>query len=587
MHPRIAPSMRGLAVCLAIAGCQPARRPADTAGTEPAGTGPSYDLVISGGRIVDGTGNPWFYGDLAIRGDRIARITPPGLLANAATKRRLDVRGLVVAPGFIDIQNQSVGEFTVGDGRVVSMVTQGVTTAIMGEGDSPAPINDKTTAYLKSPGSPWRDYADKLPPAMKGPHGFGGWLETMQAHGMSENAGSFLGAATVRIYAKGEAIGPATAAELDTMRTVVRLAMEDGAFGVGSALIYPPGNFASTEELIEQAKAMAPYGGVYITHMRSESDRFLEAIDEALKVGKEGGVPVEIYHFKAAGTRDWPKIPQAIAKIDSARAQGADVGADMYLYPAGATGLSACAPPWAAADGKLLANLADPATHAKIKQAMLHPSPEWENLCDLATPAGVQLSGFTKPENKKWEGKRLSEVAAELKKDWVEAWAQLVASEPVGMIVHTMTEANIPIELRQPWIKIGTDADGVDPDSLGGAKVHPRAFGNYPRLLGRYVREQRVLSLEEAVRKASSAVANRLSIRDRGTLREGAYADIVVFDPNTIIDKATFEDPSQLSVGVAHVYVNGVAVVTDGKHTGAKPGRAVRGPGWTGWATQR
>ncbi len=555
---------------LLTAGCQPTPRNADP--------GPEYDLIISGGRIVDGTGNPWFYGDVAVQGGQIARLTPPGRLANSGARQRVDARGMVVSPGFIDIQAQSVGPFTVGDGRVVSMVTQGITTAIMGEGDSPAPINDKILAVMAA--SSAKDFIAKIPAAMRGAHGFSGWLETMESHGMSQNAGSFLGAGTVRVYAKGEAIGPATAAELDTMRAVVRNAMEDGAFGVGSALIYPPGNFASTEELIEQAKAMAPYGGVYITHMRSESDRLLEAIEEAFRIGREGGVPVEIYHFKAEGSRNWSKIPAAIAKIDSARAAGADVGADMYLYTAGGTSLASCAPPWAAADGKLLANLKDPATRAKIKDAMLHPTPEWENLCELATPAGVQLSGFSKAESKQWEGKRLSEVAVLQKQDWFDTWAALVASEPVGMIVHHLTEANLPLELTRPWIKIGTDAAGVDPDSMAGAKVHPRSYGNYPRLLGRYVRELKVLTLEDAIRKSSSAVANRLSIRDRGTLREGAYADIVIFDPATIIDRATFENPNQLSVGVRDVFVNGVAVVAAGRHTGAKPGKALRGPGW-------
>jgi dihydroorotase/N-acyl-D-amino-acid deacylase len=484
---------------------------------------------------------------------------------------------MVVAPGFIDIQAQSMYEFTAGDGRVVSMVTQGITTAIKGEGDSFAPINDRIVA---AQGPEMKALLARLPASMRGPHGFGGWLETMESHGISQNAGSFLGAGTVRTYTKGETMGPATPAELDTMRAVVRTAMEDGAFGIGSALIYPPGNFASTEELIEEAKAMAPYGGVYITHMRSESDRLLEAIDEAMRIGREGGVPVEIYHLKAEGSRNWPKMAAAIAKIDSARSAGVDVGADMYLYTAGGTALASCAPPWAAADGKLLANLADPAQRTRIKEAMTHPSAEWENLCELATPAGVQLSGFKKAENKQWEGKRLAEVAAAQRVDWFEAWAALVSSEPVGMIVHHNTESNVPLELRQPWVKLGTDAAGVDPDSMGGSKVHPRTYGNYPRLLGRYVREQRVIPLEEAIRKSSSAVANRLSLRDRGLLRPGAWADIVVFDPNTIIDRATFEDPNQLSVGVREVFVNGVAVVKDSKHTGAKPGKAVRGPGW-------
>jgi len=569
-----------LSASIAVAACQPAGKPADPAKSG----GRSYDIVISGGKIIDGTGNSWFYGDIAIDGDRIARITPPGLLAKTEAKQRLDATGKIVAPGFIDIQAQSVGEFTFGDGRVLSMITQGITTAIMGEGDSPAPVNDKILAVWKSPGSPYASVADSAAPKLKNPHGFNAWLEMMQKHGMSQNAGSFLGAATVRVYTKGQAEGAATPAELDTMRSVVKSAMEDCAMGVASALIYPPGNYATTAELVELAKAASPFGGVYITHMRSEADEFLEAIDEAFRIGREGGVPVEIYHLKASGTKNWGKMAAAISKIDSARAAGADVGADMYLYTAGGTGLGACAPPWAAADGKLLTNLADPATMAKIKSAMMNPEKGAEGLCNLSGPQAIQLSGFSKAENKKWEGKRLTEAAADMKKDWVDTWASLVLSEPgVGMLVHLMTESNLPLQLRQPWLKIGTDANGVDPDSVGGAKMHPRTYGNYPRLLGRYVREQKVLTWEDAIRKSTSAVANRLSIRDRGTLREGAYADVVVFDPNTIIDKATFEEPNQLSVGVEQVYVNGVQVLANGKHTGAKPGKIVRGPGWTGW----
>jgi dihydroorotase/N-acyl-D-amino-acid deacylase len=401
---------------------------------------------------------------------------------------------------------------------------------------------------------------------------------------MSQNAGSFLGAGTVRVYAKGEAQGPPTAAELDTMRAVVRNAMEDGALGVASALIYPPANFASTDELIEQAKAMAPYGGIYITHMRSEADRFLEAIDEALRIGKEGGVPVEIFHFKASGRRNWAKIPLAIAKIDSARAAGQDVTANMYLYPAGGTGLAACTPPWASADGKLLDNLRDPTTRARIKAEMLQPQPNSEGLCELMGPEGVQVVGFTSAALRPHEGQRLDAIARRMGKPWTDALFDIVLEEEgrVGAIFHMMTEANLPLQMRQPWMKWGTDADGMDPDSARGLLAHPRAYGNYPRLLGRYVREQGVLTLEEAVRKGTSAVANRLSIRDRGVLREGAFADLIVFDPAAVIDHATFEQPHQLSSGVEHVWVNGTAVVTDARHTGAKPGRIARGPGWTG-----
>ena len=518
----------------------------------------AYDVVITGGRIVDGTGNPWFYGDLAIRGDRIARITPAGLLADARARVRIDARGLVVAPGFIDIQSHSREAFLEGDGRVISKITQGVTTEILGEGSTNAPSKE-----------------------FNGRRGFKAWLEAMQQHGSAPNVGSFLGATTVRMYVKGMAEGPATADELRQMRALVRNAMEDGAFGLATALIYPPGSFASTEELIELAKAMAPYGGVYITHMRSEADQYLEAIDEALRIGREAGVPVEIYHLKAGGRRNWSKAPLAIARIDAARVEGQDVQANMYPYIAGGTGLSACLPPWASANGKLLDNLSDPATRARIRAEVLEPTTEWENLCTLATPEGVLVLGLEKPENKPLAGLRISEIATRRGQDWVEAAMDLVLSEEdrVGSIFFMMSEENVQLQMRQSWIKFGTDAGGWDPDKPKGL-VHPRSYGTYPRILGKYVREEHVMTLEEAVRKMSAAVAARLSLADRGLLRVGMYADVVVFNPNTIADRATFEQPHQLSVGVEYVFVNGTAVVREGKPTGAKPGRIVRGPGY-------
>jgi N-acyl-D-amino-acid deacylase len=294
-------------------------------------------------------------------------------------------------------------------------------------------------------------------------------------------------------------------------------------------------------------------------------------------------VPVEIYHLKASGPRNWGKMPRVIALIDSARAAGQDVTADMYLDAAGGTALAACTPPWASADGRLLANLRDPAARARIREEMQRPAPDAEGLCELAGPAGVQVVGFTVDSLRRFEGQRLSAIAAALALPWPDAVFALVLAEEgrVGAIFHMMTEDNLPLQMRQPWMKWGTDADGMDPDSATGLLAHPRAYGNYPRLLGRYVRERGVLSLEEAIRKGTSAVANRLSIRDRGTLREGAWADVIVFDPSTVIDHATFENPHQLSVGIEHVFVNGVAVVRAGRHTGAKPGRALRGPGWT------
>jgi dihydroorotase/N-acyl-D-amino-acid deacylase len=404
----------------------------------------------------------------------------------------------------------------------------------------------------------------------------------MERHGTSVNVGSFLGASTARVYAMGMAQGAPTAAQLDTMRAVVRRAMEDGAFGVATALIYPPASFAGTDELVEMARAMAPYGGIYITHMRSEGDRLLEAMDEALAIGRRGGVPVEIYHLKAAGVRNWPKAARAVAKIDSARAAGQDVTADMYAYVAGGTSLAACTPPWASENGRLLDNLRDAATRARIKAEMLEDRGGFESLCQLATPAGVQVVGFRTPELKPHEGKRLADIAAAMGKDWVDALLDLTIAEraQLGALYFLMDEGNVVMQMRQPWMKFGTDAEGWDPDSAGGRLTHPRAYGNHPRVLGRYVREGRVMPLEEAVRKMTSAVASRLGILDRGLLRPGMYADIVVFDPATISDRATYEAPHQLSTGIRHVLVNGTPVLRDGVHTGAKPGRAVRGPGW-------
>lgn len=564
---------RGILGTLCLAGCAAATQPRGGVAPLP----PPYDVVITGGRIVDGTGAAWFYGDLAIRGDRIARVTPAGVLRDAPAQQRLDAGGMVVAPGFIDIQGQSGGSFLFGDGRDVSKVTQGITTEILGEGGTPAPANERTLGDL-SRMSPERQAVVRQ---FMTPHGFSRWLEAMERHGVSPNVGSFLGAATVRQYVKGMALGEPTAAELDTMRAVVRRAMEDGAFGVASALIYPPGNFAGTAELTEMARAMVPYGGVYITHMRSEADQFLEAMDEAIRIGREGGVPVEIYHLKAGGQRNWPKAARAIAKIDSARSAGLDVQANMYPYIAGGTGLSSCLPPWADADGKLLDNLRDPVMRAKIRAEVLQQTTEWENLCQLATPDGVLVLGLLKPENQPRAGKRLSEISVAKAMDWLETVMELLLAEEqrIGTIYFMMNEDNVKLQLRQPWIKWGTDAGGADPDSARGL-THPRSYGTYPRILGKYVRDEAVLTLEDAVRKATSAVATRLSIADRGVLRAGFYADVVVFDPATIADRATFERPHQLSVGVRDVFVNGVGVVRGGRHTGAKPGRVARGPGY-------
>lgn len=571
-------SIGGLAMGVSVVlGCGPR-----DAAPPRAGSDAPYDVVIANGRVVDGTGSAWFLGDVALRGDRIARITPAGLLRDAPATMRIDATGMVVAPGFIDIQSHSRDPFLSGDGRVISKISQGITTEIMGEGWTNAPANDRTIGVLAAVDP--SNAVDSVARRFAGPSGFDAWLRAMEAHKVSPNIGSFIGATTLRTYAKGTAEGPATAAELDTMRAATRRAMEDGAFGVASALIYPPGNFASTEELVEIAKAMSPYGGVYISHMRSEADKYLEAIDELLRIGREGGVATEIYHLKAGGVRNWPKAAQAIAKIDSARAAGQDVQANMYPYVAGGTGLAACTPPWASADDKLLANLRDAATRAKIVAEMNQDRTAWENLCLLATPQGIMTLGYTQDSLMKYNGKRLSEIAAARGRDPANTIVDLLLATEgqLGMLVFMMSEPNVELQLKQPWMKFGTDAEGWDPDSAAKGLTHPRSYGTFPRILGHYVRERKVIPLEDAVRKASSAVATRLSIADRGVLKQGFLADVVVFDPATIADKATFTEPHQLSVGMKHVFVNGTHVWRDGTHTGATPGRVLRGPGYKG-----
>jgi N-acyl-D-amino-acid deacylase len=555
-----------------LAAC--ARSPV-VSGPSPVGGG-SYDIIIENGRIVDGTGNPWMYGDIGIRGDRIAAVTLPGALRNASAKQRIDARRHIVAPGFIDVQGHSWDALLWRDGRVLSKVTQGVTTEILGEATTPAPSNEKVEALLDI--TNMQPARAELQRAFRGARGFGAWLDALERHENSINVGSYLGASTVRAYAMGQSPGMPNDAQLDTMRAVVRNAMRDGAFGISTALIYPPGAYASTRELIEMAKAMAPYHGGYITHMRSEDDSLFEAMDEAFRIAREGGVRLDIYHLKASNKRNWTKAPGMVAKIDSARASGFDVGATMYPYPFSGNNVGECIPDWAAEEGKLFDNLRNPTTRERILREMADPS--GDPLCQREGPTGYMIADFRKPENAKYEGKMLSDIAAAMGKPWPEAIVELLLSEgrDLSKINFTMSEDNVRMQIQKPWVIIGTDAGGHDPDSTK-AVVHPRAYGSYPRILGRYVRDQKLFTLEEAVRKMTSAVAARLGMRDRGSLREGLYADIVVFDDQTIMDFATPEKPHQISRGVEHVFVNGVQVLRDGKHTGATPGRVVRGPG--------
>jgi dihydroorotase/N-acyl-D-amino-acid deacylase len=533
----------------------------------------SYDVIIENGRVVDGTGNPWMYGDVGIKGDRIAAVTLPGALRTARAAQRVDARGRIVAPGFIDVQGHSWDALLWRDGRVVSKVTQGVTTEILGEATTPAPSNDKVEALLElSTMAPARA---ALQPTFRGERGFGAWLDAMGRHPNSINVGSYLGATTVRAYVMGQTPGAPNAAQLDTMRRVVRDAMKDGAFGISTALIYPPGASAGTTELTEMAKAMAPFNGGYITHMRSEDDSLFEAMDEAFRIARDGGVRLDIYHLKASNKRNWTKAPAMVAKIDSARTAGLDVGATMYPYPFSGNNLGECLPDWVSEDGKMLENLRNAAVRPRIVREMTDPN--GAPLCQREGPTAYMVADFRKPENARFEGKLLSDIANTLDKPWAETIIDLLVSEgrDVSKINFTMSEDNVRMQIQKPWVIIGTDAGGHDPDSTKSV-VHPRAYGSYPRILGRYVREQKLFTLEEGVRKMTGAVAARLGLRDRGLLREGMFADVVIFDDQTIIDLATPEKPHQISRGVDQVFVNGVAVVRDGRHTGATPGRVVR-----------
>ena len=538
----------------------------------------SIDVLIRGARIVDGSGNPWFYGDLAITGERIADIAPPGSIPAESAREVVDASGMVVCPGFIDIQSHSIVPLMV-DGRCLSKITQGVTTEIMGEGWTPAPIGGRNLDELHH--TPYADLNEWREKAT-GWTRFRYWLEEAAKQGVSPNVGSFLGGGTLRQYGRGMDMGPSNPRELDTMRQVMAEAMEDGAFGVSYALIYPPDSYADTDEIVEVCKVVARYGGVYITHLRSEADTLLEALDEAIEIGERSGAAVEVYHLKAIGKRNWYKMPAVLARINEARAAGIDITADQYPYVGSGTGLTSVFPPWAFEGGKFYENLRNPEMRAKYREAALNPTSDWEPMADLCTPEGVMPVGFEQPQNRQYAGKRLTEIAAMRNQHWVDAALDLLESEGqrIGTIYFTITEDNMAAQLQQPWNKISTDAGGLDPEwAKPQGPSHPRAYGTYTRVLGKYVREDKALTLEDAVRKMSGAVADRLSLRDRGTLRSGCFADVVIFDPETVSDRATFEDPHQLSVGIRDVWVNGGRVLQDGEHTGAMPGQFVTGPG--------
>jgi len=537
----------------------------------------SIDVLIRGGRVVDGTGNPWFYGDVALSGGKISDVTPPNLIPTEGVREVVHAQNMIVCPGFIDIQSHSILPL-MRDGRCLSKITQGVTTEIMGEGATPAPVGGKRTEPLATDGMAGEEWVQRSQEWRR----FGDWLHAMAKEGVSPNIGSFLGGGTVREYARGMDMGAPDLEELAIMRRVMAEAMEDGAFGVAYALIYPPDTYTSTDEIVSVCEVVRRYGGIYITHIRSEADELEEALDEAFEIAYRADLPVEIYHLKASGRKNWHKMPDAIRRIDDARASGIDVTADMYPYIGSGTGLSSLLPPWVAAGGDFYGNLRDSGVRKKIRDEVMGGSAGWETMGRNVGAEGVMPVGFRQPEHQPYVGKRLSEIAAMRDQDWLEAAMDLLAIEGqrISTIFFSMSEDNVRLEMQQPWMKISTDAGGLDPAwARKRGPTHPRAYGTYPRVLGKYVREEKVLSIEEAVRKMTSAVAERLSLRQRGILRPSYSADVVIFDPGTVCDRATFDDPHHLSRGIRDVWVNGVRVLADSTHTGATPGVVVRGPG--------
>ena len=532
----------------------------------------SFDIIIKGGVVYDGTGRPPRKVDVGIKGHRIAAI---GNLSRATAASVVDASGLAVAPGFINMLSHSESSL-IRDPRSLSELKQGVTTQIFGE-LSMGPLNDEMKRRLREQQGDvkydieWTTLAE--------------YLKYLEKRGISQNVASFIGAATIREYVIGLEDKPPTPAQLDEMRELVRREMEAGALGITTALIYPPAFFAKTDELIELCKVAARYQGKYTTHMRSEGNQLIEGVQETIRISREAGLPAEIYHLKALGEANWPKMDQVISMIETARRQGVKITANMYTYPAGGTGLDAAMPPWVFDGGREAAyqRLQDPATRKKIADAIRTPTNDWENLY-LATgsPERILLASFRTEKLKPYTGKTLAEVARMRGKDPVETIMDLVLEDRsrIGTIYFLMSEDNIKKQIKLPWVSFGSDAASIAPEGVFlRSAAHPRAYGNFARLLGKYVREEKVISLAEAVRRLTSLPATNLGLDHRGLLKVGMFADVVVFDPQTIADRATFENPHQLAVGVRDVFINGAQVLKNGEHTGVKPGRALWGPG--------
>jgi N-acyl-D-amino-acid deacylase len=534
----------------------------------------TYDVVIRNGHIIDGTGSPWYAGDLGIRDGRIAAI---GDLADASAKRTIDAHGMVVAPGFIDMLGQSELTILV-DPHLPSKIYQGITSEITGEGDSVAPQTDATLQadrvtyehYHITPD--WRTLEQ--------------YFERLQKQGMGINLGTYVGATQVRRVVLGDADVAPTPAQLDQMKALVDQAMHEGAMGVSSSLEYAPAPYASTEELIALAREAAKYGGIYATHMRSEGDAEMGSLDETIRIGREAHIPVEIWHLKTAGKNNWGKMPQVVAKIDAARAAGVDINADTYAYTAWFNSLSAFIPPWAhdGGDAKLIERLKDPGTRARIRQDMLTPSSKWDNEWnEIPGPESVLIGVVQNPQLLPLQGKTLAQVAKLWNDHPIDALCDLLIKDNAftGVAVFGMSEPDVVLALQQPWVSVDNDSSGAAPTGLLGQEhPHPRAYGTFPRILRQYVREQHKLSLPDAIRKFSALPAQRMHLADRGVLKQGMWADVVVFDPAAIRDLATFENPNQLAQGMEYVLVNGVPVIDGRKMTNALPGRVLRGPGY-------
>ena len=535
-----------------------------------------YDVIIRNGRILDGAGGPWYSDDIAISNDRIVAI---GKLENAHAKRVIDATGRVVSPGFIDMLGQSETALLI-DNRSLSKLSQGITTEITGEGGSIAPQNAKTLASMKP-------FLDQYHLTIDWTT-LDGYFRRLGKSGTPLNIGTYVGAAQVREAVIGDDDRAPSPAELEQMQSMVAEAMKDGALGISTALIYPPGHYAKTEELIALAKVAGQYGGIYGTHMRSEGASEMQAIDEAIRIGREGGLPVEIFHLKVAGKSRWGSMPHVVEKIDAAREAGLDIRADAYPWVAGGTALASCLPPWMADGGasKFLERLADPKIRERIKGEMATDHQDWENLyLDSGGGTGVLISGVVNPSLKKYDGKTVAEMAKAEQKPELDALFDFILADKgqSGALYFIAGEDDLRYALKQPWTSLCLDAGELSLDGpLFEPHTHPRAFGTMPRFLGHYVRDEHLLPLPQAIRKITSMPAQREHLTNRGLIKIGFYADITIFDPATIIDRATYTDPTKLSEGVDYVLVNGQLEYDHGKLTDSKSGRVLRGPAWQG-----